>query len=335
MPRENAIELEIVEDSQMQGNHHRARQNNWQQDSDWERYSRANVENSIGRRKGGPWKAVFVIALIVLVGSLGTLGVIGFSYFQGQQKYQNVSQLANVGEGTVLPSSAGAEIEPDKLSVDWEALRAANPDTVAWVYIPGTSISYPVVRGTDNEFYLTHDFDGEAGWLANYGAIFMDYRNKPNWSDQCYFIYGHHMNDGSMFAGIVGFEDQARFDECRSVYLLSPSGNFKLRTFSLIHCSADEEFVISRFDDKAKMNEYVANVISRSVVEALDCPPVDSINKVFAFATCDNESWGRYVLYAYVEGSSDGGLTGTIELDLSEGSPTGIKETLDVTDKSA
>ena len=136
----------------MQGNHHRAGQDNWQQDSDWERYSRAAVEKGMGRRKRGPWKAVFIIALIVLVGSLVALGVIGFSYFQGQQKYQNVSQLANVGEGTMLSDSAGADVEPDKLSVDWAALKAANPDTVAWVYIPGTSISYPVVQGTDNDY---------------------------------------------------------------------------------------------------------------------------------------------------------------------------------------
>ena len=283
----------------------------------------------MGRRKKGPWKAVFIIALIVLVASLGTLGVIGFSYFQGQQKYQSVSQLANVGEGTVLPDSAGADIEPGKLNVDWAALKAANPDTVAWVYIPGTTISYPVVQGTDNDYYLTHDFDGEAGWLANYGAIFMDYRNNPNWSDQCYFIYGHHMNDGSMFAGIVDLTDQARFNECRTVYLMSPNGNFKLRTFALAHCSADDEIVRSSFDSPEQKSEYIGQALANDVVQVADRPPAESIDKIFAFATCDNESWGRYVLYAYVEDSSVSGLTGTVGLDESDGSTKGFSESLD------
>lgn len=319
----------------MQGNHRKARQSNWQQDSEWERYSRANVEMNMGKRKKGPWKAVFIIALIVLVGSLGALGVIGFSYFQGQQKYQSVTQLANVGEGTMLPDNAGADIEPGKLNVDWAALKAANPDTVAWVYIPGTKISYPVVQGTDNDYYLTHDFDGEAGWLANYGAVFMDYRNNPNWSDQCYFIYGHHMNDGSMFAGIVDLTDQARFNECRTVYLLSPNGNFKLRTFALAHCSADDEIVRSSFDSPEQKGEYISQAVANDVVQVADRPPAESIDKIFAFATCDNESWGRYVLYAYIEDSSVSGLTGTVGLDESSGSTKGFAESLDAAEASS
>ena len=319
----------------MQGNHRKARQSNWQQDSEWERYSRANVEMNMGKRKKGPWKAVFIIALIVLVGSLGALGVIGFSYFQGQQKYQSVTQLANVGEGTMLPDNAGADIEPGKLNVDWAALKAANPDTVAWVYIPGTKISYPVVQGTDNDYYLTHDFDGEAGWLANYGAVFMHYRNNPNWSDQCYFIYGHHMNDGSMFAGIVDLTDQARFNECRTVYLLSPNGNFKLRTFALAHCSADDEIVRSSFDSPEQKGEYISQAVANDVVQVADRPPAESIDKIFAFATCDNESWGRYVLYAYIEDSSVSGLTGTVGLDESSGSTKGFAESLDAAEASS
>lgn len=319
----------------MQDNLNRAGQPYGQQDPGWKPYSQVNVGKGKGGRNGGPWKAVFVIALIIFVASLVALGVIGFSYYQGQQKYQSVSQLANVGEGSVTPSNASADVDPGKLSVDWAALKAANPDTVAWIFIPGTSISYPVVQGTDNDYYLTHDFDGEAGWLANYGAIFMDYRNKPDWSDACYFIYGHHMNDGSMFAGIVGLVDQARFEECRTIYLLSPNGNFKLRTFSLVHCAPDAEIVKSQFDDETQKNEYVHQAISDSVVEVADCPSPESIDKIFAFATCDNESWGRYVLYAYVEDSTVSGLTGTIGLEESDGSTKGFEESLDAADANS
>ena len=114
------------------------------------------------KRSKGLWHWVFVISITVLVGSLVALGVIAFSYFQGQQKYEKVVQIANfdVKEAEVQPENLG------KLSVDWDALRAANDDIVAWVYAPNTKINYPVVRGRDNDYYLTRDFDGAAGWLA-------------------------------------------------------------------------------------------------------------------------------------------------------------------------
>jgi len=48
-----------------------------------------------------------------------------------------------------------------------------NPDYVGWLKIDGTNIDFPIVRGNDNEKYLTTTFKGEENIL---GAVFMDYR---------------------------------------------------------------------------------------------------------------------------------------------------------------
>jgi len=218
------------------------------------------------------------------------------------------------------PHVAAQDEDIATIEVDWAALRAANPDTVAWVYIPNTVINYPVVQGEDNDHYLYYDFDGEAGWLANYGAIFMDYRNKPKWRDEAYFIYGHHMNDGSMFADIAGMEDQARFDECRTVFLLSPEGNFRLRTFAIVHSAPDEPLVQTVFKDNKERTEYIQDKMDRSLAKVNDVPAAKDINQVFAFATCDAGSWGRDVLFTYVEQTSVVGLEGRIGIgENSEG----------------
>jgi len=286
------------------------------------------VESEQGKRK---WRVVFIVALVVFVVSISVLGVIAFSYLQGQQKYGGVAESANVSDldAALTSEVSAAEIE-DLVKVDWDALLGANPDTVAWVYIPGTAISYPVVQGQDNEHYLTYDFDGAAGWLANYGAIFMDCKNNPDWSDQLYFIYGHHMNDGSMFADIVNLEDPARFDECRTVYILSPKGDFRLQTFALDHIAPDEEIVMARFADDVEMREYVQDKIAKSVVVTQDLPDMADMGKIFAFATCDNASWGRDILYAYVEDASSAGLEGTIGILDSHGNASGFVEELEV-----
>ncbi len=270
------------------------------------------------------WRAVFVIALIVLLVSLGALGVIAFSYFQGQMKYGKVAD----DSGFDVNDLNG---QLSEVKVDWNALLTANPDTVAWVYVPNTNINYPVVQAEDNDYYLTHDFDGEAGWLANYGAVFMDYRNNPNWTDQLYFIYGHHMNDGSMFADLGGLSEQARFDECRTVYLLSPKGNFKLRTFAMFHAEADATIVQATFATPEEMTAYVQDKINRSVVDPGPIPEAKDITKVFALATCDNLSTdGRYILYAYVEQTSAEGLSGALGISEDGGQASGFVNDLGV-----
>ena len=233
---------------------------------------------------------LFALAAVVLVAALATLGAIWFSYHQGQQKYAELAEYADAG--------SGAESE---IVVDWDALRAINPDVVAWLLIPGTNVNYPIVKGADNEYYLSHDFGGEAGWLAQYGAVFMDWRNNPDWSDESYFMYGHHMIDGSMFAGIADMADQARFDACRTILLASPDGNFRLRSYSLVHCSDDDPIVETGFASGDAMTAYIQDKIERSVVDVGEIPAASEITKSFAFATCDNVSTGRYVLYAYVE----------------------------------
>ena len=65
------------------------------------------------------------------------------------------------------------------LEVDWDALLAINPDTVGWVYVPGTNINYPIVHTDNDETYLTRDFNGEQSWGATYGCIFLSAANAP------------------------------------------------------------------------------------------------------------------------------------------------------------
>ncbi len=287
-------------------------------------------------RKRRRWTVVFVIALIVFLASITALGVLAFSYYQGQAKYGVVADVADVSGLDEANDRAfeGEALSPERIHVDWDALLAANPDTVAWLYMPNTAINYPVVKTVDNDYYLTHDFDGEAGWLANYGAIFMDYRNMADWSDSGYFIYGHHMRDGSMFADIVGLENQARFDEARTIYLLSPRGNFRLRTFALVHCAPDDALVTTEFVSGTEMRDYIQDKMDRSLVTCNDAIPADQMGKVFGFATCDSESWGRYILYAYVQDASDEDLKGEIGISTGKDGATGFVEEVELQDVS-
>lgn len=264
------------------------------------------------KRKGrGPWRAVFVISLIILAASLCALGLIGLSYCQGQQKYDSLAKTTGIGD-------IDDQADVRELTVDWEALKAINPDTVGWIYIPNTVINYPIVQASDNDYYLGHDFDGDEGWLAEFGTIFLDFRNASDWSDPSNFTYGHHLNDGSMFAAIAEMDSQARFEECRTVFLLTPQGNYKLRAYSLVHCPGTEEIVKTTFDDAEEMTEYIQEMIDRSEFDPGTIPAASDIKQSFAFATCDNtyQSTGRYVLFCYIVDKNTKDLAG--ELGISE-----------------
>lgn len=253
------------------------------------------------KKGGGAWRIVFVVALIVFVASLAALAVIGFSYHQGQQTYNEISSRA---------FTAPADVEQTTLSdlqVDWDALLAANPDTVGWIYIPGTTVNYPIVQGDDDAYYLTHDFNGSEGWIATFGAIFLSADNSADFSDANNIIYGHHLNDGSMFAPIAGFGDADAFNASRTVYLLTPQGNYRLTTFSIVHCAADDPLAQTAFASAEQQEAYVQDKVDRSEVAVDGLPAASEMTHTFAFSTCDNLlTDGRWVLFAYVSEATPG-----------------------------
>ena len=80
--------------------------------------------------------------------------------------------------------------------LDLKSLKIKNGDTEGWIKIDGTRINYPVMKNGDfylhNNFYKKYSISGTP-YLASYCNV--------NSSDNL-IIYGHHMSNGSMFAGL-------------------------------------------------------------------------------------------------------------------------------------
>ncbi len=192
-------------------------------------------------------------------------------------------------------------------TVDWDALKAINPDTVGWIYIPGTVVNYPIVqRPTTRSTSRTTSRDRKAGSPRSAPSSCRP-RTASDFSDPNNIIYGHHLNDGSMFACVADFSDAAQFNDHRTVYILTPEGNYELSTFALVHVAADDPLAQMRFADEDERVAYVQDKIDRSVVPASDIPAASDIKHTFALATCDNlPSDGRYVLYLLREGQHGG-----------------------------
>lgn len=247
------------------------------------------------KKKKGPWGVIFWIALLLFIVSAGALAYIGFGYFSAQNMYKDVAE-----EVFVPPSDPAATSLADFV-VDWDSLRAKNPDTVAWVYIPGTVVNYPVVQTGDNEKYLTTNFLGEESY-PSVGSVFLSAENSPDFSNANNILNGHHMRDGSMFATIDTLRDSTEFNAHRTVYVLTPAGNYRLTSFALVIASGSERLAQVHFADDAEFESYIQDKIDRSVVEPDPAIlPLADMEKIFTFVTCEYTiDDGRAVMFASV-----------------------------------
>ncbi|MCE5236784.1 MAG: class B sortase, partial [Eubacteriales bacterium] len=98
----------------------------------------------------------------------------------------------------------------------YDEAKAKNPDVIGWITVGDTVIDYPVVRGTDNSYYLGHDVEKKK---SKYGAIFMDFRNAESYQQRHIIIYGHNMKNGTMFHDLMNFKQKDFFDAHRTVKL--------------------------------------------------------------------------------------------------------------------
>ena len=125
------------------------------------------------------------------------------------------------------------------LKVDFDELRAINPDVVGWIYVEALpEISYPVCKGEDNDYYLHHTFRREYLYA---GSIFEDYHNAPDFSDPNTIVYGHNMKNGSMFNHLKKLKDQAFYDRAPYFWILTPDGNYRYHIYSVMTVSVDSE----------------------------------------------------------------------------------------------
>ncbi len=244
------------------------------------------------RRKRRLWTAVLVLASLVFVVSLGVLVVIGWGYMSSSRLYDEVAQSANIAtEANAL----------EEMTVDWDALYEQNPDTVAWLYIPGSVIDYPVVQGEDDEEYLKTDFSGNTGGLVNLGAVFLSVINDGDFSNDNNFLYAHRSGDGTMFGTLVKMQDQEVFDELRTLYVFTPTRNYRCVTIALDVVAYTEVSILQpSFSDAEAMVDYLQNRVDESAAVADDVD-LSSFSKIFTLITCENtDATTRAVLFAGV-----------------------------------
>lgn len=136
-------------------------------------------------------KSVFLTASVALIVSICYILSFFMGISQNKTLYNNLEKLKNEKPSANTNYPAGYL---EKFGLLYEK----NPDIAGWVQIEGTQINYPVVQGRDNDYYLTHNFNGKK---ERHGVPFMDYRNGIKTLNVNTVLHGHNMkSDNQMFA---------------------------------------------------------------------------------------------------------------------------------------
>lgn len=160
------------------------------------------------RRKNILPKVLIAVGVVLLLVAGGLFAWTQFGYQQAVSSYNNLTQYVVTDTDDGIPD------------VDFDALAEVNPDVVGWIYVPNTTVSYPVVQTDNNDKYLNMLFDGTSNAS---GAIFMDMDNAaPGGTDQQTTLYGHHMMNDTMFNFVDrAHGDQVEFDKIERIYYIT------------------------------------------------------------------------------------------------------------------
>ncbi len=186
---------------------------------------------------------------------------------------------------------------PD-LRVDFEELCKVNGETMAWIYMESCEISYPVVQGTDNEYYLHVTLSGEPN---SSGTIFMDYLSSPDFTDYNTFVFGHNMKNGSMFGSLKRLHrEEGLCDSNPYFYIYTRDGEvLKYRIFSY-YITPDTSDTYINPQTEEEFEEYIAKIRECSIY---DCDvEVGTEDMLATMSTCSGTSGTeRFVVHGVLE----------------------------------
>lgn len=168
--------------------------------------------------------------------------------------------------------------------VDFDGLTKRNGDVCAWLYSPDTVISYPVVQTGDNSYYLHLDIDKN---YSSYGTLFIETLDEPGINSDNTIIYGHHMNDGSMFASIVNYAKQNYYDKHPMLYLNTPEINYRVDVFAALLTDMYSDVYTTDFMTDADLEAWLTAVKDASAIETdVEVRPGD---RMLTLSTCTYE----------------------------------------------
>lgn len=236
-----------------------------------------------------------ILNLVIYIMLLSILLYSGIKIYKWYKDKTNNNKIAEQIRDTVIVEEKNEDENKEESKVDFNKLKEQNSDAVAWIKVNNTNIEYPVVKGSNNSFYLNHSFDksnNSAGW------IFADYRNKFDNTDKNIVIYGHNMKDNSMFGSLKNILNSDWYDneENTNITLYTENEKCIYKIFSIYKIESEDYYIKTEFSDDNNLEQFVNTIKKRSIKEFNT--DVSKDDNILTLSTCANNNKYRVVLHA-------------------------------------
>lgn len=148
----------------------------------------------------------------------------------------------------------------------------ANEDVVAWLYVPGTNIDYPVMwTPQDENYYLYRDFDKKDNLN---GSLILDTDSSLDPLTTNLIIHGHNMKSGAMFGNLTDYEDEEYYKEHNQIILHTKEcqKNYEVIAVfrSQVYKKTDDVFKFYKFfqaNTEEEFNDFYDNIKDLSIYD--------------------------------------------------------------------
>lgn len=157
-----------------------------------------------------------------------------YAAYKESQPFLEAEEKNTIIKNAVI-SDSSSDTPLDRI-IDFEVLKAINPDIIGWLYIPQINLDQPILKG---EQYLSLDYKGAYDMV---GSIFTYDSVNEHLTDPHLILFGHNMNSGQMFGNLDQFQTQAFEETSQTIYLYTPERTKELLVTSVFECQITDDF---------------------------------------------------------------------------------------------
>ena len=175
------------------------------------------------------------------------------------------------------------------MDMDIKALRDINEDVLGWISVPGTAISYPLMRSADNSDYLHTTWDSKSSFS---GSIFLECQNSPDFSDFHTLVYGHNMKNGTMFSDLRRYNNADFLKANEYVYIATDTTIRQYQVFAAHKANIESYTYVTQFKDNVQKLNAINSYLASSDIDTRIVPSPN--DQLLTLSTCTGTGNNSY-----------------------------------------